>query len=56
MKKIWRILYQPYKWLILTPVYVVSTIFFGGLAVVLCMFLDPRVPSYLCGADRKSVV
>lgn len=50
MKKIWRILYQPYKWLILTPIYVVSTIFFGGLAVVLCMFLNPRVPSYLCGA------
>ena len=49
MKKILRILYQPYKWLILTPAYVLSTIFFGGLAVVLCTFLDPRGPSYLCG-------
>ena len=49
MKKIWRTLYQPYKWLILTPVFVVSTIFFGGLAVVLCTFLDPRIPSRLCG-------
>lgn len=50
MRKIWRILYQPYKWLILFPVFVVSTIFFGGLAVVLCTFLPPRIPSYLCGA------
>lgn len=50
MRKIWRILYQPYKWLILIPFFAISTIFFGGLAVVLCTFLNPRVPSYLCGA------
>ncbi|WP_373499731.1 lysophospholipid acyltransferase family protein [Desulfococcus sp.] len=50
MRKIRRILYQPYKWLILVPVFIVSTIFFGGLAVVLCTFLSPRIPSYLCGA------
>ena len=49
MKKIRRILYQPYKWLVLTPVFIVSTIFFGGLAVILCTFLDPRIPSLLCG-------
>ncbi len=51
MNKLRRILYQPYKWLILTPVFLVSTIFFGALAVALCTFLDPRIPSYLCGAS-----
>jgi len=50
MKKLRRILYQPYKWLILFPVFVVTTIFFGGLVVLLCIFLKPRIPSYLCGA------
>jgi 1-acyl-sn-glycerol-3-phosphate acyltransferase len=55
MKKIWRILYQPYKWLILIPVFIVSTVFFGGLAVVLCTFLDPRIPSCLCGTTWARV-
>ncbi|WP_234979147.1 lysophospholipid acyltransferase family protein [Desulfococcus multivorans] len=50
MKKLRRIFYQPYKWLILSPVFVVTTIFFGGLAVVLSSFLKPRISSYLCGA------
>ncbi len=49
MRSIMRHLYQPYKWLILMPVIVVTTIFFGGLAVLLCLFLDPKIPSLLCG-------
>jgi len=49
-KKMLKIAYKPYKWLIQVPVFLISTSFFGALAVVLCMFLPPKIPSYLCGA------
>ncbi len=55
IEKILWIGYQPYKWLILVPVFMATTSFFGALAVVLCMFLPPRIPSYLCGATWAKI-
>ncbi|QTA80983.1 Putative 1-acyl-sn-glycerol-3-phosphate acyltransferase [Desulfonema limicola] len=50
MKKILKLIYQPYKWLFFAPFFFISTFFFGTLAVLLCMIFDPRLPSFLCGS------
>lgn len=50
MKKLLKILYQPYKWLFFAPFLVVSTLVFGFAAVALCFVMDPKIPSRLCGA------
>jgi 1-acyl-sn-glycerol-3-phosphate acyltransferase len=49
MKKILRILYQPYKWLIFAPCLAISTLFFGSLTVILSVITNPRITSFICG-------
>lgn len=49
MKKVLRIIYQPYKWLIFVPYLSISTIFFGSLTVLLAFLTDPRTTSFICG-------
>jgi len=49
MKKMLRILYQPYKWLIFVPYLALSTIFFGSLTVLLSVITNPRITSFICG-------
>ncbi|RPJ50092.1 MAG: 1-acyl-sn-glycerol-3-phosphate acyltransferase, partial [Methanobacteriota archaeon] len=45
------ILYQPYKWLIFLPFLIITTLFFGFLAVfLLSISVSPKFVSYLCGA------
>jgi 1-acyl-sn-glycerol-3-phosphate acyltransferase len=51
MRKVAYVLYQPYKWLVYTPVLIISTLFFGSLAVVLAMTVGPRFASWLCGTS-----
>ena len=51
MKRLFNILYQPYKYLIFAPFLLVSTLCFGFLAVVLLFVgFSPRFVSDLCGA------
>jgi len=47
-KPLWY-LYQPYKWLVLAPVIVLSTAIFGPLALILLIFMKPQFPSRFCG-------
>jgi len=49
VKKILRVLYQPYKWFIFVPYVAVSTIFFGSLTIVLAVITNPRTTSFICG-------
>jgi 1-acyl-sn-glycerol-3-phosphate acyltransferase len=42
-------LYQPYKWLIFAPFFVLTTLFFGSATVVFSMFLPSRWVSLICG-------
>ncbi len=42
-------LYQPYKWLIFVPIFVLTTLFFGSATVVLSIFLPSRWVSLICG-------
>jgi 1-acyl-sn-glycerol-3-phosphate acyltransferase len=44
-----RWLYQPYKFLVFAPFFGVSTFVFASVAVVLCLFLKPRVVSAISG-------
>ncbi|MBN1118413.1 MAG: 1-acylglycerol-3-phosphate O-acyltransferase [Bacteroidales bacterium] len=44
-----RIIYFPYKWLLLLPVMVINTIIFGLIAVVVSSFVNQRVGSYYGG-------
>ncbi|MCU0849425.1 MAG: 1-acylglycerol-3-phosphate O-acyltransferase [Spirochaetes bacterium] len=50
MKKFLWILYQPYKFLIFIPYLTVSTLFFGGVAVVLAFLVNARIASLIGGA------
>ena len=43
------ILYQPYKWLIYAPLFVINTLIFGVIAVVFSTLINKRVGSYLGG-------
>lgn len=49
MKKLVRLLYQPYKLLIVLPLVAVSTIFFGTLAIILSAVINPRAGSMIGG-------
>ena len=49
MRKLLELLYQPYKWLILVPVFAASTGFFAALAVFLAVVVNPRFGSVVCG-------
>ena len=48
-RKLLHLLYQPYKWLVLVPIFGLSTGFFGTLAVVLAVVVNPRFGSVVCG-------
>jgi len=43
------LLYQPYKWIVLTPFFVLSTLFFGFLTIALSFFMPSRWVSLICG-------
>ncbi len=49
MRKILQLLYLPYQWLILVPVFAVSTAFFAALAVLLAIMVRPRAGSVVAG-------
>ena len=49
MRKLLYLLYEPYKWLILVPVFAASTVAFAALAIVLAMVVSPRAGSVICG-------
>jgi 1-acyl-sn-glycerol-3-phosphate acyltransferase len=49
IKKILRLLYQPYKWLIFIPLVALSTVVFGSLAVILAFAVNPKTASLLSG-------
>ncbi len=49
MRKLLYILYQPYKWLVMVPVFAVSTVFFGTLAAVLAILVSPKIGSVVSG-------
>lgn len=48
VKRLLVILYQPYKFLIFMPVLAFSTAFFGSLAMILVLFLKPRLVAQIC--------
>jgi 1-acyl-sn-glycerol-3-phosphate acyltransferase len=48
MRRLLRLLYQPYKWLVFMPLVVVSTAFFGSLTVLAVALAGPRIASH-CG-------
>ncbi len=49
MRRLLYILYQPYKWLVMVPVFGLSTFFFGSLAAVLAVAVNPRFGSVVSG-------
>jgi len=55
VKKILKLIYQPYKWLFFVPFFTLSTFFFGSMAVILCMIFDPSLPSFICGSTWARV-
>lgn len=48
-KKILWLLYQPYKWLIFTPLLFANTLVFGIIAVLVSWLIDQRTGSYYGG-------
>ncbi|MDI6831982.1 MAG: lysophospholipid acyltransferase family protein [Actinomycetota bacterium] len=48
-RRILRLLYQPYKWLVFLPLFVLSTCFFVGLGVVFIFLFDDRVANRTTG-------
>ncbi|HQB93162.1 MAG TPA: lysophospholipid acyltransferase family protein [Smithellaceae bacterium] len=49
MRKMLRVMYQPYKWLIFGPYLAISTIFFGSLTILMAFLTNPRTTSFVCG-------
>lgn len=47
--KILRLLYQPYKWLIYLPLFVLSTVFFIGLGLLIILFSGPDAANRVAG-------
>lgn len=45
MRKLLRLLYQPYKWLIFGPLLVCTTFVMGGLAIACAAFAGPKAAS-----------
>lgn len=48
--KLLYILYQPYKYLVLFPLMIINTLFFGALAVVIAPLIGPRLGGLICGS------
>lgn len=55
LKKVGYILYQPYKWFVYVPVLLVSTFFFGSLALGMIFIFGPRITSLVSGATWAKV-
>ena len=51
LKRLFVMLYQPYKFFVFAPVLALSTAINGTLALILLMFLKPRLVSKICGAS-----
>ncbi len=49
MRKILYVCYQPYKWLVIIPIFGLSTIFFGLLAAVSAILVGPRFGNRVSG-------
>jgi len=49
MKKLLIFIYQFYKWLFLIPFFLISSIIFGIIAVVLSLLINQKVGSYIGG-------
>jgi len=50
LRKLFVLLYQPYKWLFLIPVILIFTFFFGIAAVVVSSLINQKAGSYVGGA------
>ncbi len=53
MKKLLRILYQPYKWLVFIPLAFLLTLVFGVLAVIFSMLVNQKTGSYIGGGAQN---
>ena len=49
MRKLLHILYQPYKWLVVIPFLLLSTLFLGTAAIVIATTISPKLASATCG-------
>ena len=49
MRHFLYLLYQPYKWLIVIPFLLLSTLFLGGVAIVIATTVSPKLASKTCG-------
>ena len=49
MRDFLHILYQPYKWLVVIPFLLLSTLIMGAVAIVIATTVSPRVASAMCG-------
>jgi 1-acyl-sn-glycerol-3-phosphate acyltransferase len=49
MKKIFIFLYQFYKWLFLLPFFLINSVFFGIIAVILSLFVNQKIGSFVGG-------
>jgi 1-acyl-sn-glycerol-3-phosphate acyltransferase len=49
LRKIFLILYQPYKWLIYIPFLIINTLFFGIIAVLFSIIFGQKTGSYYGG-------
>ncbi len=56
MRQLLYVLYLPYKWLILVPVFGLLTGFFGALAVILAVTVGPRIGSIVAGTAWARLV
>ena len=48
-EKVFRIIYQPYKWLIFVPLFVLSTVFFITLGIVIIFLSGPDAANRIAG-------
>lgn len=56
MSDILRKLYKIYAWLVVVPVIVMATVFFGTGTVLLLFFLKPRQVGILCGKNWARII
>ncbi len=49
MRALVYVLYQPYKWLVLVPIFGLSTVFFGFLAAISAVLVNPRFGNRISG-------
>jgi 1-acyl-sn-glycerol-3-phosphate acyltransferase len=56
MRKLLRLLYQPYKYLVLVPVAFITMMFLGLLAISCSLFMDPKWIGRIFGATWSRIV